>query len=657
MPFVLPPAPPVTSGESHILDGLDVADGTLFEIADTPVFTPAPLRMEWVGSVDGDGTIPADQGHSDNATLMLPLRVKKQATADLAWHKLGLIVGKLEAARRSSTGLPHLWTPKDATDTWELTVRAGDITEFPMNDRDSLLGYLRRFPRITITLHCDPFLYRQGESVTYGPTTSALPVFSLSLANVPGHVEAEATVTVTDAASQARQHVEGGIGEDSAAALLIDSAALTALGGTATTRTGAYSSDGVIRATLGTQAQAVCGTGNLTHVGVHRPKARVWASSTDVRVRLAYRTGDGTYSYTPWVTPPLASDFSEVAFGTVTIRRLASGQRWDGRIEAYALVAGATLDVDTFMMLPADRYWGLSTPYRYQAGVLTARDEFAGTVGDLGGEVAPLGGSWVTSGAATDFAASSGRVMRATVSEAGPRYAILGATNYTDQEVGVTVEVTAGLPDPWLIARYVNATNFLAAELRYGNPAWRVFAYVGGSTEVLDEIPLTAAYTTRKMRVVVFASGRLTATLLDPAGATIAEIQAYHTSLATGGAIASGKPGFADQNGFSAPSTRYYDDFYPATPPAEQFVIHSGRTVEIRHDSAERQSSDGTTWATLQPRGGRVLIPCAGDEGRVTRLWTKARRQDIDTLADTGITDSTTVSVVVRPRYRMPTNP
>jgi hypothetical protein len=397
--------------ELHVLDGLDLTDEDTFQIADTPVFTPAPYRLDMVGGPDSDGTIPVDEGHSDNSTLLLPLRVIKQDTADLAWGAVTQVVEKLEACRRSPTGLAHLWTPKDSADTWEMTVRSGQVTEFPMGDRDAAMGYLRRSPLITILLTCDPFLYRDGELITYSEVTSSEPVFSILLEDVPGHVSAESTVTVTDMATQARRHVEGGLGANTDA-LLVDSAAggleTTGFAGSLTTRTGMYGAN-VIRATLAVQSQAICGTGDLEHIGVLRPKARVWASSTDVRLRLAYRTGDGAYSYTPWIAPPVVDAFYEAPFGSITIREVTAGaQQWDGWIEAYSLVPGDTLDVDYLMPLDAERYWTIAANYRLQSGLLVARDEFTSTSGGLNGETAPTGGTWATSGATTDFAAVPG---------------------------------------------------------------------------------------------------------------------------------------------------------------------------------------------------------------------------------------------------------
>ncbi len=75
----------------------------------------------------------------------------------------------------------------------------------------------------------------------------------------------------------------------------------------------------------------------------------------------------------------------------------------------------------------------------------------------------------------------------------------------------------------------------------------------------------------------------------------------------------------------------------------------------MRHDIAQRASSDGLTYAALMPRGGTPYIPAAGGDGRVTRVWCKARRHDIDTAQDADLTDNTVMKVSLRPRYRMPT--
>lgn len=293
----------------------------------------------------------------------------------------------------------------------------------------------------------------------------------------------------------------------------------------------------------------------------------------------------------------------------------------------------------------------------YQAGVLTGLDSFTGTTAGtaLDGRTAELGGAWATSGVATDFAftdTGGERISRSSVSEGAPRYAILGSTSYTDQEVGVTVDATAGIPEAWLIARYVDPTHFLLVGLQYGVQRLRV-ALVNGGTSQIATVPWARKYNAaHQMRVIVYASGQLVASLLDANGANVTEIRSYHAALATGGALASGKPGFADQNSNSAASTRYYDDFYAGTPAPESIVCYANQSIEFRHDTVLREDSTGT-YAGPPPGyiGGRFTVPPAGGPDRQARIAVMAKRNDVETMPDDHIADSTTVEVWVTPLY------
>lgn len=81
----------------------------------------------------------------------------------------------------------------------------------------------------------------------------------------------------------------------------------------------------------------------------------------------------------------------------------------------------------------------------------------------------------------------------------------------------------------------------------------------------------------------------------------------------------------------TATVTRYYDDFAVFTPAAEPIVLYSGRMIEIRHDSTERESSAGSVWGRPQSyRGSRFKVPPAGDANRTTRVAVKASRNDLD---------------------------
>lgn len=658
------------AAESHILDGLNLADGG-FVIADTPSFVPAPLRLDMVGGIDSDGTLPVDAGRSDNAILTLPLRVKQQATADLAWGKIGAVIDKLESVRRSRDGLTHLWTPQDMTDSWELTVRACEIAEFPMNDRDSMMGYLRRFPRITIVLQCDPFLYRYGELIDYTEVTSTSAVYSILLADVPGHADAEATVTLTDNATKARRHVEGGFGTNTGS-LFILATALTPLAATLSVVAGSLSSQALV-ATLTDVPQAIAATGQLGHVGVLHPKVRIVSTSTLMQVRLAYRTGDGDYSYTPWVAAngPLNA-WSEVSLGTITIREVTNGaQEWDGRIEARQLAGGAlTFAVDVFYPLDAECYWKVSAPFVDRAGVLVARDDFGGrNLGDaISVQNAQLGGAWSSSGAGADFVVSwdgpvvdDENVKRSSTLDAVYEVATL-ATIRTATEVGVDTYLTAPVfASQGVVARWTDVNNTACAYVQPYNPN-------GGRAIFTLEVRVAGVIVANhyedlsgelwgewcSVRLIVFSSGLAVAQLLNSSGALLATRSLSHTSLATGGTLDDGKAGIMDANPGSA-AIRYYDNFYVATPPTEPVAIHPNQALEIRHDSAERESASGTTWGAVTPHGGRPFIPLAGEDGRVTRLWAKARRNNNDAEADDGLADSTKLKVSLRPRYRMPT--
>lgn len=649
--------------EQWVLDGtLALNDATLTLEAITD--TPAAKRPEWVSGADSDGEILGRPPKAANKVIEMRLRVAKQATMDLAISKIALVLDKLQECEQNANGLALVWTPADGTKSITWRALLGEITDLPKDWQDS--GWFVRSPAFTVRLTCLP--YGEGTEVLAGTVTSSDPIQTVELSGVGGDVPALARLVVTDAASQSRRWVCWGLESrhyptSSPPSLIIDSSAMvigTGYAGTTGTRTGAYSgaTNNVITSTLRTQPQAICGLGNRSHVGDFRPQLRFYASATTMAVRLVWQALDGPFRSLSWKIPVVAG-WNHVDLGLVSVPQTSSGaQRWTGRIEAYSTATGGeTFQADVVCMVPAELFGRARASFAYAPGALTGGDDFTGTTAGaaLNARVAPVGGTWATSGAATDYAftdTGGERITRSTVSEAGPRYAILGSTNYTDQEVGVTFQATGGVPEPWVLARYVNSTNFLAADLRYGNPAWRVFAYVGGVTNVLGEIPLTLTYEAYKLRLIVFSSGQLVATLMDVRGSTLSEIRAFHSSLATAGALASGKPGIADYNGNSAASSRYYDDFYAATPAPEPIALHASQSIEFRSDTTLREDSTGT-YAGPPPQyvGGRCFVPPAGGPGRKTRIAVMAKRNDVESMPDDNIADSTTVDVLVTPRY------
>jgi hypothetical protein len=122
-------------------------------------------------------------------------------------------------------------------------------------------------------------------------------------------------------------------------------------------------------------------------------------------------------------------------------------------------------------------------------------------------------------------------------------------------------------------------------------------------------------------------------------------------TLVTAGTLASGKGGIADQSLGTAGIVRTYDDVLVSTPTTEPIVLYSGRSLEIRHDSTERESSGGGTWGRpASYRGGRFRVNPAGDQDRTTRVAVKASRNDLATAADDNLTDQITLVATITPR-------
>jgi len=665
--------------ESLVLDGTELNDYTTFRLQGFD-FLPGRKRYEWASGADADGEALVRDPLHENAVWTLRLRVAPQASMNTALAKIAQVTALLEEAERNTDGLALVWTPAGATAASAKTayVLSGEIDGLPITNSGDDQGWLLRAPVMTVKLICKPFLHG-AETTTTIATASTLPLITGTLANVPGDVPALGRLIVTDAATQFRRHVEWGLEQryyNPATSLILDSDSLVTTGftGTGTTRTGAYdpgaTGNNVVRVTLYGQITAVCGTGNLAHVGTFRVKARVFASNTassTAKLRLAWQSGDGPLRANAWTSPPIGGAFAEVDLGVITIAEAQLGtQKWSGRIEAYTDGGNAgtdTLDIDYLLLIPAGEGYGKArATVSTTPGVLVASDEFTGTTagGALNARAAPLGGSWVTSGSATDltFSDSPERVTRATTSDASPRFAILGATNYTDTEVALT----AASAKCYLIVRWTDSSNY--AYLEVGNSALLADTYVAVYTVVAGVTTLRAYTpggtpappTERRLRVTAYASGRVIGTLMDSTGVAMLTVDTSSSALATGGALATGKPGFADYHPAATALTRYYDSFSVSTPAAEPIAVYSGQSLEIRHDGqALREDSSGTYYGSVPSyRGARFVVPPAGSANRTTRISVKARRNEVDTSADDQIADATTVQVAVTPRYLTP---
>jgi len=661
--------------EQLVLDSLALNDATNYRLQafETP---PPPKRFEWVTGGDSDGGALVRDPLFENREIICRIRVTQQSTMDLALAKIAAIVDKLEEAEKHPEGLDLVWTPANGTKSITFKVLSGEVQGLPVTMDGDDAGWFKNAPVVTVKLTCKPFGY--GPEVVGGSTSSATPFVTLTVAGVTGDVPAEGRLIVTDAATQARRYLEWGLEQryyDSGTSLLIesDSMTTTGTGGTGTTRTGAYdpgaAGNSVIRGTLWRSPIRVAGTGNLGHVGTYRVKARVYGNGTGaIRVRFAWQEGDGPYRANRYVDAHMLGTFIEVDLGIITIPPTDAGtQRWSGFVEAYSDTPGDTLDVDYLVLVPAGEGYGKARGVgNIAATAVNGYDDFTslGAGSGLNTRVAPSGGTWATSGATTDFVGNTtptGLVFRATSTDASRRFAILGATNYTDTQTEVFMQylwpttllnVTGGV-----ITRWTDSSNYAYAQWSVSNglTAFHIGQVVAGVTTILASS--TGYFSPNQwwgIRLTAFATGGLVAELRFGVGSAqpILVLRGQSSAIATGGTLATGKPGFFDQNTSGSAVSRLYDFFSTSTPSGEPIVINSTRSAEIRSDAAKRYDSTNTYFGDMPAyRGSRFLVPPAGAANRTSRVLVKAHRQDIESIDASTVTDNLTAQVAYTPRY------
>lgn len=662
-PIVIDDTDPNTV-EQFVLDGLAINDGLVWAIQFEGIdMTPPPMRPEWIGAADSEFQDLVRAPLHENRKIVIPLQGIQGATKNTALDRIGALQDKLTKAAQTRGGIPLTWTPRSSGRTVTFDVLAGEITGLPL---DWLFSF-KSFPKPTVTLTCKP--YWRGVEVDAGTATSSTPFVTKEIVNAAGDIRALGRVVVTDTATQPRRNVEWGLEGpltyNPATSLMIDSDNMITAGyaGVQTTQAGSYdpnaTGNNTITSNVTTAPQAICGTGTQPHVGTFRVKLRTYNTlwSAGLYVRLAWRAGDGAYVRNDPVFIDWGSRFGEVDLGPITIPPALLGtQSWDGVLESWSVDVD-DIQIDYLVLVPVESGYGKArAAYSYSPGVITARDSFTGTTagGALNARSADLGGTWATSGTATDFTFyDSGAiegVQRATGTDTGAgRFALLGTSVYTNTEVNATVSSAPIGAYAGLVLRYVDATHYVTVTARRTSLGAGLFEVtkVDGTATVIGQATLNGLSFGfgGTIRVIVFASGRLiaTATQFSSAGATV---EAYDSTLATGGSLASGKTGLFDYQPSSSAAARQYDDFQVATPATEPIVLYSGRSLQVRHDDTLRESSAGGTWGKPQSyRGSRFLVPVG-----TSRLLVKARRNDIETAADEPVTDATQVQVFLTPR-------
>lgn len=245
---------------------------------------------------------------------------------------------------------------------------------------------------------------------------------------------------------------------------------------------------------------------------------------------------------------------------------------------------------------------------------------------------------------------------RSTTADTGEgRFAIPSLAASTSQLVQVDMLLTEGILNYWgsTVNRYVDANNYFAASV-HPTGYLKLEKKVAG---VLTTLPLIGPgvpfqyAVSWTMRTVVYADGSYYVWWFQAGSQPTGYIAAgSETVLATGGALASGQVGIRDFNPTADAGIRKYDNFFSATPSSDA-VIWSGRAAEINSQTAQRADSTGTYYGDMRHRGAHFLLQPAGDESRTNEVVLTAKRNDVDTLADDQIADSTTATIHYTPRY------
>lgn len=503
------------------------------------------------------------------------------------------------------------------------------------------------------------------------------PIDFVEITGVPGHVDAFPTAVLTDASGKVRDDVEWGLDEafDPADVYRIEAVDLVELGGT-------FSTDH-IAGIVSPGRLAICATPELTHVGRYRIK--VWADVGEVQgveqvidcqVRLAWHAGEDPLVTRPdnLAVPHLTERVIEMDLGIVDIREIEGAQAWTGQIEIEGDTIGRTVDIFAIEIIPAARYGRARSPFALStATALTAADEFdqvvSGGADPLTGKTARIGGVWAGAGDAEDLEVEDTEhtARRAAFSDGvgAGRFVTLPQTMTTtlvQVDFRFVYVSTMAAYIAGALARFADTSNWLLArcEIYPTRTEFRLAKKVAGVLTVMPPIALQLlvgpATSWLTVRLYVDEDGLCKAWVFPAGGDPVEpDVSIFDADLATGGALASGKPGILDEYQGLDPPVRQYDNF-AAYEPAGDHALWDDQSLRLDESSAQRENEVGTRWGDV-PRyeGKRLLLPPATRNGRTSRLVVKQDRNDLVTAPVGDANDELTLDLSCRPRVLLTT--
>lgn len=537
--------------------------------------------------------------------------------------------------------------------------------------------------------------------------TSNEPVACVDLPGIKGDVEAEARQVVRETSTVNRNHHEWGLESSQfdntiTPPYLLDSDSLTAGSGTHTVVTGFSDpnnsgDNGLTSSILSTTVPvSVALTGAQRHVGAFKVKARVVCdtSGAGVRARLAWRTGEGSYTNNDYCSEIVGgAGKREIDLGQINIVNTGLvNQTWDGKIQAYCSSGSdGTLAIDYLMLIPIEKWGVASNPVRpVVPDTYLAFDHFtrnfnaslpAGGNANLGGAWAHLDGTGMGLSGVGVWSAIRGGQPPDTLSR-GNKVA-LGTGTYSAIQVQADTNASIFYTEPTgnyragVFARWSSVNDWVAAFLTNvqiatqagpGPPiyteALRLQVYKstfgGGPTSMGSKDFSATPAVTKTIILNIDAGGYWQAYAYDTGGKQPSKptLQGQDAVLVTGAGLGTGRIGLYDAYaGSDLNSVRSYDNFIAFAPPIDA-VLFASRELDIRSDSTLRESSSGGSFGRV-PRyfGDRFFIPPAGDKHHTARLAWKLRRSDVDggvpDITPPAV-DNATFSISYTPRYLLP---
>jgi hypothetical protein len=670
----------------------DRANGRRLMGFDAPV---PETDSQWAFSADTEGERRANLRYRNRViTAQVLLDKSTAALLEALENTLGQKVGKL--AREG--GELRFTYPTGTTITF-------NVLEASMQRVFDIADMAKFRARYEISFICEPF--GLGSEVDMGDNTeTTLPVLIFTETGILGDVPGLGRLVIDNDSTAAQWWMTWGIesryySSSANAALFYEAEGRTALG-TATSGavvpTGASGAQGIAYAGLQTNYRAIMSTqatgggAHLSHVGAFRVYLRCRSPNTNVgTVTVAWEWGEGDFlTYTrqneTQITGSSINQWVLVDMGIVNLRAVSSGtQRWEGRV-VVKTSSGSSDEfyIDYLMLVPVSEGSGIASGVQRETTptAYSAEDHFTSTTSGnaLNGRVAsPAGGTWATSGVATDFAfydtdsngTTNEGIQRSTTAEATPRLAIIGTTNYTDVAISVRAMYStmgaSGSLQHGLIAHWTDSSNYLLA---------RFSRATSGTVKTLEIVQVLAGVSTVFASTTAWPSGvassqgywllyftvssqgfaeasvsslgSLSGSGAPSEGTVMLSVSAQSSTWATGGTLATGEPGIYDMNSASS-GRRDYDDFYVWVPPSDAALFGS-QSLEVRHDRVVREDSAGAIWSTVSSYEGDYLkVPPAGAEARTLRAIVKATRGAPDQF-DNAI-DDISARLFVQPRF------